>query len=117
MTTAKTEQQIENSKFIENPDMTVVDLDSPFKIGTLEIKSVQVHKPSVKALRKVRIADILNGDVESICTLLPLCTTNPTLNQANLNTDVDPVDIIQMGAEIIGFLQPKSVRAELSQQQ
>ncbi|MFT0694137.1 phage tail assembly protein [Acinetobacter bereziniae] len=119
MQTQKTEQtseQIQNLQAIQ-PDMEVVELDSPFKVGNTEITSVEVRKPSVPALRKVRIADILNGDVNSICTLLPLCTTNPTLTKQQLDTLVDPVDIIQMGAVIIGFLQTKSVRAEIALQQ
>jgi len=113
----QTQEQIENSQAIQNPDVEVVDLDSPFKIGEAEIKSVEVRKPSVTALRKVRIADILNGDVNAICTLLPLCTANPTLTSHQLNTQIDPVDIIQMGAAIITFLQTKSVRAEIARQQ
>ncbi len=112
----QTQEQIENLQAIQQ-DVEIVDLDSPFKIGGQEIKSVEVRKPSVIALRKVRIADILNGDVNSICTLLPLCTTNPTLTKQQLDTLVDPVDIIQMGGAIITFLQPKSVRAEIALQQ
>lgn len=112
----KTSEQIENSKSIENPDIEVVDLDTPFKIGGATITQIEVRKPSVPALRRIRIADILNGDVNSICTLLPLCT-NPTLNKQQLDNEVDPVDIIQLGSAIITFLQPKSVRAEIALQQ
>lgn len=114
----QTQEQIENLKSIQqDPDVEVVTLDSPFTLAGVEIDSVQVRKPSVTALRKVRIADILNGDVNSICTLLPLCTTNPTLTKHHLDTLIDPVDIIQMGGAIITFLQPKSVRAEIALQQ
>ncbi|RSC23020.1 phage tail assembly protein [Acinetobacter sp. FDAARGOS_515] len=111
----QTQEQIENLQAIQL-DVEIVNLDSPFTIGGQEIKSVEVRKPSVIALRKVRIADILNGDVNSICTLLPLCTS-PTLTKQQLDTLVDPVDIIQMGGAIITFLQPKSVRAEIALQQ
>ena len=114
----QTQEQIDNLKSIQqDPDLEVVPLDSPFKLAGVEITSVEVRKPSVTALRKVRIADILNGDVNSICTLLPLCTTNPTLTKQQLDTLIDPVDIIQMGGAIITFLQPKSVRAEIALQQ
>ncbi|WP_151957385.1 phage tail assembly protein [Acinetobacter guillouiae] len=112
----QTQEQIENLQTIQL-DMEVVPLDSPFKIGNTEITSVEVRKPSVPALKKIRIADILNGDVNAICTLLPLCTTNPTLTKQQLDTLIDPVDIIQMGSAIITFLQPKSVRAEIALQQ
>ena len=113
----QTQEQIENQQTIQNPDVEVVTLDTPVKMGETTYTSVEVRKPSVMALRKVRIADILNGDVNSICTLLPLCTTNPTLDKHQLNNLIDPVDIIQMGGAIITFLQPKSVRAEIALQQ
>lgn len=112
----QTQEQIENLQAIQNPDVETVELDVPFKIGATEIIKVEVRKPSVPALKKIRIADLLNGDVNAICTVLPLCT-NPTLTAAQLNTDIDPVDVIQMGAALITFLQPRSVRAELALQQ
>lgn len=113
---APTQDQLENQKLIENPDIQIVYLEEPFKLGSTTITQIEVRKPSVPALRKIRISEILNGDVNSICTILPLCTT-PALNQAQLNTVIDPVDIVQLGAAVIYFLQPKSVRAELSLQQ
>lgn len=112
----QTQDQLENQQAIENPNVQVVDLDVPFKIGATEITQVEVRKPSVPALKRIRIADLLNGDVNAICTVLPLCT-NPTLTAAQLNNDIDPVDVIQMGSALIVFLQPKSVRAELALQQ
>jgi hypothetical protein len=112
----QTQEQIENQEVIQNPDIQVIDLDVPFKMGGTEITQVEVRKPSVPALKKIRIADLLNGDVNAICTVLPLCTS-PTLTAAQLNNDIDPVDVIQLGAALIYFLQPKSVRAELALQQ
>lgn len=113
-----TPDQIENQKLITpNPDIQVVDLDEPIKIGGTTYTQVEVRKPSVPALRKIRISELLNGDVNSICTILPLCTT-PTISQSMLNNGVvEPADIVQLGAAVIYFLQPKSVRAELSLQQ
>ena len=109
-----TPDQLENQKLIDqNPDVQIVDLDEPIKIGPTTFTQIEVRKPSVPALRKIRISDILNGDVNSICTILPLCTT-PTISQAMLNSGVvEPADIVQLGAAVIYFLQPKSVRAEL----
>ncbi len=113
-TQEQTPDQIENLKLITaDPDRQIVDLEEPIKIGDTTFTQIEVRKPSVPALRKIRISELLNGDVNSICTILPLCTS-PTLSQSHLNTVVDPVDIIQLGAAVIYFLQPKSVRAELS---
>lgn len=114
-TQEQTPEQIENLKLItQDPNLQTVDLDEPIKIGQTTFTQIEVRKPSVPALRKIRIADILNGDINSICTILPLCTT-PTISQAMLNSGVvEPADIVQLGAAVIYFLQPKSVRAELS---
>ena len=113
-----TPDQIENQKLLsENPDVQIVYLDEHIKIGQTMHTQIEVRKPSVPALRKIRIADILNGDINSICTILPLCTT-PTISQAMLNSGVvEPADIVQLGAAVIYFLQPKSVRAEIALQQ
>lgn len=113
----QTQDQAENLKLItSDPEIQIVYLDEPFQFGDSTITQIEVRKPSVPALKKIRISELLNGDVNSICTILPLCTT-PTLTPAQINTQIDPVDIIQLGAAVIYFLQPKSVRAELSLQQ
>lgn len=117
-TLEQTPEQIENLKLITaDLDIQVIDLEESIKIGETLFSQIEVRKPSVPALRKIRIADILNGDVNSICTILPLCTT-PTISQNMLNNGlIEPSDIVQLGAAVIYFLQPKSVRAELSPQQ
>ncbi|MFN4366504.1 MAG: phage tail assembly protein [Acinetobacter sp.] len=113
-TLEQTPEQLENLKLITaDPNIQVVDLDDPIKIGETTFNQIEVRKPSVPALRKIRLTDLLNGDVNAICTILPLCTT-PTISQAMLNNGVvEPSDIVQLGAAVMYFLQPKSVRAEL----
>lgn len=113
-TLEQTPEQLENLKLITaDPNIQVVDLDDPIKIGETTFDQIEVRKPSVPALRKIRLTDLLNGDVNAICTILPLCTT-PTISQAMLNNGVvEPSDIVQLGAAVMYFLQPKSVRAEL----
>ena len=66
MFTLKTLEQHENIASI-NPDIQVVDLESPVMMGTLEINSIEIRKPNVTALQGVKIADLLNGDVTAIC--------------------------------------------------
>lgn len=113
-TLEQTPEQLENLKLITaDPNIQVIDLDDPIKIGETTFNQIEVRKPSVPALRKIRLTDLLNGDVNAICTILPLCTT-PTISQAMLNNGVvEPSDIVQLGAAVMYFLQPKSVRAEL----
>lgn len=111
-----TQQQLENQQLLQNPaDVQTVELEEPILMGNIRISSIDIRKPSVHALKGIRVADILNGDVSSICSLLPKVST-PALTQAQVN-ELEPADIVQLGAAIIYFLQPKSVRAELSLQQ
>lgn len=109
MFTLKTLDQHENTAAI-NPDIQTVDLESPIMMGTLEIKSIEIRKPNVTALQGVKIADLLNGDVTAICTVIPRVST-PTLTKSQIN-QLDPADLVQIGGVLVLFLQPKSVRVE-----
>lgn len=109
-----TEQQAENLAAL-NPDVQSIDLDSPIMMGTLEITSLEIRKPNVTALQGVKIADLLQGDINAICTVLPrICT--PTLTKSQIN-QLEPSDLAQAGGVIMLFLQPKSVRVEVLRQQ
>lgn len=110
----KTLQQNENTAAI-NPDIQTVDLEKPVLMGTLEITTLEIRKPNVQALQGVKIADLLQGDVTAICTVLPrVCT--PELSKTQIN-QLEPSDLTQIGGAIMLFLQPKSVRAEVLRQQ
>lgn len=110
----KTLQQTENTATI-NPDVQTVDLETPVLMGTLEITTLEIRKPSVQALQGVKIADLLQGDVTAICTVLPrVCTPELTKTQIN---QLEPADLTQIGGAIMLFLQPKSIRAEVLRQQ
>ncbi|MDM8430883.1 phage tail assembly protein [Acinetobacter baumannii] len=110
----KTLEQVENTAAI-NPDIQTVDLEKPVLMGTLEITTLEIRKPNVQALQGVKIADLLQGDVTAICTVLPrVCTPELTKTQIN---QLEPADLTQIGGAIMLFLQPKSVRAEVLRQQ
>ena len=114
MFTLKTLAQQENTAAID-PDIQVVDLESPVMMGTLEINSIEIRKPNVTALQGVKIADLLNGDVTAICTVIPRVST-PTLTKSQIN-QLEPSDLAQIGGALVLFLQPKSVRVEHLRQQ
>ncbi|WP_026471136.1 phage tail assembly protein [Alkanindiges illinoisensis] len=109
-----TADQLENRRAV-NPDVEVINLDTPLMMGNQEITEVEVRKPNALALQGLKIADLIQGDVTSVLTLLPKVTT-PTLTRAQVQ-QLDPCDIAQFGAVFITFLQPKSTRAALLQQQ
>ena len=114
MFTLKTLDQHENTESI-NPDIQIVDLESPVMMGTLEINSIEIRKPNVTALQGVKIADLLNGDVTAICNVIPRVST-PTLTKSQIN-QLEPSDLAQIGGVLVLFLQPKSVRVEHLRQQ
>lgn len=56
-TQEQTPDQIENLKLITaDPDRQIVDLEEPIKIGDTTFTQIEVRKPSVPALRKIRIS-------------------------------------------------------------
>lgn len=110
----KTLDQHENTATI-NPDIQVIPLEVPLMMGTLEIKSLEIRKPNVTALQGVKIADLLNGDVTAICTVIPRVST-PTLTKSQIN-QLEPSDLAEIGGALVLFLQPKSVRVEHLRQQ
>lgn len=110
----KTLEQIENTAAI-NPDVQTIDLEKPVMMGNLEITTLEIRKPSTQALQGLKIADLLQGDVTAICTILPrVCSPELTKSQIN---QLEPADLSQIGGAIMLFLQPKSVRAEVLRQQ
>lgn len=110
----KTLEQIENTAAI-NPDVQTIELENPIIMGSVEITSLEIRKPNVLALQGVKIADLLQGDVSAICTVLPKISS-PTLTKTQVN-QLEPSDMAQIGGAIVLFLQPKSVRAEVLRQQ
>lgn len=110
----QTAEQAENTQAIQAETQTVY-LDLPFKSGGIEVTKIDVRKPNVHALKGLKIADLLQGDVTSICTILPRIST-PTLTPHDVN-QLEPSDIAQVAGVIMLFLQTKSVRAELLQKQ
>lgn len=97
------------------PDSQTIQLDTPLMMGDLAIEAIDLAKPNVAALQGVKIADLLQGDVTAICTVLPKIST-PALTKAQV-LQLEPSDLAQVGGAIMLFLQPKSVRAELLRQQ
>lgn len=106
-----TEQQ-ENLELLQQ-DSHTIDLDEPIMMGETKITQLVIRKPNVRALQGVKIADLLQGDVSAICTVLPKITT-PTLTKHQIE-QLDPADIAQISGAVMIFLQPKSLRTQLLQ--
>lgn len=106
-----TEQQ-ENLELLQQ-DSHTIDLDEPIMMGETKITQLVIRKPNVRALQGVKIADLLQGDVSAICTVLPK-VSSPTLTKHQIE-QLEPADLAQIGGVMMTFLQPKSVRQQLLQ--
>lgn len=87
-----------------------IPLDTPIKQGKTEITSVEIRKPGAGELRGVNLVDLAQMDVSALIKVLPRITT-PTLTEADV-ARMDPADLTQIGMTVIGFLTPKSAKAD-----
>lgn len=88
-----------------------VTLDTPIVRGSTTIETLTIRKPSAGELRGVKLQALMESDVNSIITLLPRITS-PVLTTGEVNS-MDASDLLALGNEVIIFLLPKSVRADL----
>lgn len=90
---------------------TTVTLDYPLQsAGNQEIRTVAVRKPSSGALRGLALTDLLRMDANALHTLLPR-VTQPMLVKQDVEK-LDPADLVQLGTAVVGFLVPKSEKAD-----
>ncbi|WP_022955759.1 phage tail assembly protein [Perlucidibaca piscinae] len=95
---------------MKNPNL--VTLDEPLQRGTLLITEIEVRKPKAGALRGLQLVDVLRMDVDALRVLLPRITT-PALTAQDV-LELDPADLLQLGAKVSDFLLPKDARQEAS---
>lgn len=91
-------------------EKTVV-LDTPILRGKSEIKEVVLRKPQSGALRGTRLQAIMDMDVSAMMTIIPRISS-PTLTPQEM-AELDPADLTAMSVEVVAFLLPKSVLADL----
>lgn len=87
-----------------------VILDYPVIRGDQTISKVDVRKPKSGELRGVNLAELMQMDVQALTRVLPRITS-PTLTEADVR-NLDPADLFQFGAEVSGFLLPKSMKID-----
>ena len=88
-----------------------VQLDTPIKRGKTEIAEIVLRKPQSGALRGTRLQAIMDMDVGAMMTVIPRIST-PTLTPQEM-AELDPADLTAMAVEVVTFLLPKSVLADL----
>lgn len=83
----------------------LVTLVAPIARGDTLINSVEIIKPNAGALRGIRLVDLAGSDVDALMTVLPRITL-PNLTKSEC-LNLDPVDLIELGGRVIGFLSAK----------
>ncbi|MDH2395603.1 phage tail assembly protein [Providencia rettgeri] len=91
---------------VEKNQITIT-LDEPITRGTTTVSEVVVRKPNSGALRGVRLAALMEMDVDSAILVLPRVTA-PALTKAELLM-MAPADMVNLTKELVLFLLPKSV--------
>lgn len=89
-----------------------VILDEPLTRGTNQITEVQIRKPNAGELRGVSLIELGHLDVTTLQRVLPRITT-PTLTTQDV-ANLDPADLLSLGAEVAYFLVKKADRQEAS---
>lgn len=94
----------------KNQEKTLT-LDTPIMRGETTISVVTLRKPLAGALRGTRLNAVMDMDVAALMTIIPRIST-PSLTAPELEK-MDPADLTAMGVEVVTFLLPKSVLADL----
>ncbi|QBP10120.1 phage tail assembly protein [Cupriavidus metallidurans] len=92
------------------PTTTDIALDHPIKRGEQTIARIQVRKPGSGELRGCSLIDLLRMDVSALHVVLPRITM-PTLTQHDVG-QLDPADLMQLGAAVSSFLLTKSAKED-----
>lgn len=87
-----------------------VTLDTPIQRGALTIDKVTLRKPTAGELRGVSLAELLQMKVDALQTVLPRIT-QPMLHKQDM-TSLDPADLVNLGAVVVGFLLTKEQKAD-----
>lgn len=104
----------DNTNITTSPDNgATITLETPIQRGEQSITQIMLRRPLAGELRGVSLSDLSQLDVGAIIKVAPRISI-PTLTSADMN-GMAPADLMQIGAEILGFLLPKGVKASLEQ--
>ena len=88
-----------------------ITLDTPIKRGDKEITAITLRKPASGELRGLSLTELLQMDVTGLSKLMPRISS-PTLTEHEV-FNLDPADLVQLGAVAAGFLLPKAAQPEV----
>lgn len=85
-----------------------VTLDEPIKRGDQTISQITLRRPRAGELRGVSLVELAQLDVAALTKVLPRISI-PTLTDNDVS-NLDPADLLALGAELAGFFQRKADR-------
>ncbi|PJG82134.1 phage tail assembly protein [Caviibacterium pharyngocola] len=94
----------------EKNNATTIKLTHPIKRGDKEYFEISVIKPTVPALKGLKMLDVMQSDVTALTVLLPRIT-QPMLHKNDFDT-MEISDFVELVGAAIGFLAPSSETTE-----
>ncbi|OOF70588.1 phage tail protein [Rodentibacter caecimuris] len=91
---------------MKNETSKIITLSLPIMRGDKKITDITVIKPTVPALKGLKMFDVLQMDVDSLQKLLPR-VTQPVLHKADFDT-MEVADFTELSAAAVGFLGKNS---------
>lgn len=85
---------------------TIVKLSQPIKRGEKEFSEITVIKPTIPALRGLKMLDVLHSDVNALTVLLPR-VTQPMLHKNDFDS-MEVSDFVDLAGAALSFLAPTS---------
>lgn len=93
---------------------TVIKLEVPLKRGETEIQQITLHKPNAGQLRGCSLRDAIDLKTDAIVLIVPRIS-DPKITAQEMN-QIDPADLLSMGAALANFLLPPSLIVEAEKQ-
>ena len=84
----------------------IITLINQITRGENQITEITVNKPTVPALKGLKMFDVLQMDVDALQVLLPR-VTSPVLHKADFAT-MEVADFTELAAAAVGFLGKNS---------
>ncbi|OOF51949.1 phage tail protein [Rodentibacter genomosp. 1] len=91
---------------MKNETSKIITLSAPIMRGDKHITDITVIKPTVPALKGLKMFDVLKMDVDALQVLLPR-VTQPVLHKADFST-MEVADFTELAAAAVGFLGKNS---------
>lgn len=95
---------------MKNENSKIITLSTALLRGDKQITDITVNKPTVPALKGLKMFDVLQMDVDALQVLLPR-VTSPVLHKADFAT-MEVADFTELAAAAVGFLGKNSTETD-----